>query len=69
MAQEVVVEASKPASPAQESPSQPLPEVQQQLVDVSKGGGSYWPCNSTSAGQSVPPSFPLCISQEEGLSR
>ncbi|KAJ6654978.1 hypothetical protein lerEdw1_006449 [Lerista edwardsae] len=36
MAQEVVVEASKPASPAQESPSQPLPEVQQQLVDVSR---------------------------------
>ncbi|KAH0626078.1 hypothetical protein JD844_000816 [Phrynosoma platyrhinos] len=34
MAQEAVVEASKPASPAQENPSQPLPEIQQQLVDV-----------------------------------
>lgn len=35
MAQEAG-EASKPGSPAQESPSQPLPEIQQQLVDVSR---------------------------------
>uniref|UniRef100_A0A8D0BC74 Y-box binding protein 2 n=1 Tax=Salvator merianae TaxID=96440 RepID=A0A8D0BC74_SALMN len=34
MAQEAVVEASKPASPGQETPSQLLPEIQQQLVDI-----------------------------------
>ncbi|KAF7236788.1 Y-box-binding protein 2 [Varanus komodoensis] len=34
MAPDAVVEASKPAPPAQESPSQPLPEIQQQLVDL-----------------------------------
>ncbi|KAL8177063.1 UNVERIFIED_CONTAM: Y-box-binding protein 2 [Gekko kuhli] len=45
MAQEAVVEASKPASPAQESPSQPLPEIQQQLVDTStpEPGGELAP--------------------------
>ncbi|XP_033025655.1 Y-box-binding protein 2 [Lacerta agilis] len=45
MAQEAVVEASKPASPAQESPSQPLPEIQQQLVDIStpEPGGELAP--------------------------
>ncbi|KAJ7313241.1 hypothetical protein JRQ81_004523 [Phrynocephalus forsythii] len=35
MTQEAPVEASKPTSPAQESPSQPLPEIQPQLVDIS----------------------------------
>lgn len=43
MTQDPVVEASKPASPAQESPTQPLPEIQQQLVDVSRGGGGLGP--------------------------
>ncbi|XP_067411521.1 Y-box-binding protein 2 isoform X1 [Emydura macquarii macquarii] len=33
--QESAVEASKPAAPAPEGPSQPLPEIQQQLVDTS----------------------------------
>ncbi|XP_029769482.1 Y-box-binding protein 2 [Terrapene carolina triunguis] len=33
--QEPAVEASKPAAPAPEGPSQPLPEIQRQLVDTS----------------------------------
>ncbi|XP_060541215.1 LOW QUALITY PROTEIN: Y-box-binding protein 2 [Pantherophis guttatus] len=45
MTQDPVVEASKPASPAQESPTQPLPEIQQQLVDIStpEPGGELAP--------------------------
>ncbi|XP_063157773.1 Y-box-binding protein 2 isoform X2 [Candoia aspera] len=45
MTQEAAVEASKPASPAQESPTQPLPEIQQQLVDIStpEPGGELAP--------------------------
>ncbi|XP_026547172.1 Y-box-binding protein 2-like, partial [Notechis scutatus] len=43
MTQEPVVEASKSASPAQESPTQPLPEIQQQLVDTPEPGGELAP--------------------------
>nr|XP_060635856.1 Y-box-binding protein 2 [Anolis sagrei ordinatus] len=44
-AQDAVMEASKPASPAQENASQPLPEIQQQLVDIStpEPGGELAP--------------------------
>ncbi|XP_048373636.1 Y-box-binding protein 2 [Sphaerodactylus townsendi] len=45
MAQEAAVEDSKLASPAQESPPQSLPEIQQQLVDTSapEPGGELAP--------------------------